>query len=293
MYGLWLGKEKFITRDFYRSASELYKCSNERISICKDCMIERYEQLLGIYNGKSNLAFKHLLLNLDVYFEEELYLQCIEKDNFIGEYFRIVGSTKDRKSKTSLNNLLSEEDSNFVSFDGNSPISEDLIVEWGRGRDIQDYVMLQKRYKELLKRFPSKTPEEQYIIKDICKLELDIEECRKNGKVDKIASLENVKSKKMQQIDAIPSERKLSEKDNDIKIFGCAVRVYETCRPIPTVADKYKDVDNMNNYWENTIVKPMAKMEGFATGDYSLETGMDDIEYTPEYLETLRDMKDE
>lgn len=293
MYSLWLGKDKFITRDFYRSASELYKCSNERISICKDCMIERYEQLLGIYNGKSNLAFKHLLLNLDVYFEEELYLQCIEKDNFIGEYFRIVGSTKDRKSKTSLNNLLSEEDSNFVSFDGNSPISEDLIVEWGRGRDIQDYVMLQKRYKELLKRFPSKTPEEQYIIKDICKLELDIEECRKNGKVDKIASLENVKSKKMQQIDAIPSERKLSEKDNDIKIFGCAVRVYETCRPIPTVADKYKDVDNMNNYWENTIVKPMAKMEGFATGDYSLETGMDDIEYTPEYLETLRDMKDE
>lgn len=293
MYGLWLGKEKFITRDFYRSASELYKCSNERISICKDCMIERYEQLLGIYNGKSNLAFKHLLLNLDVYFEEELYLQCIEKDNFIGEYFRIVGSTKDRKSKTSLNNLLSEEDSNFVSFDGNSPISEDLIVEWGRGRDIQDYVMLQKRYKELLKQFPSKTPEEQYIIKDICKLELDIEGCRKNGKFDKIASLENVKSKKMQQIDAIPSEKKSGGSEDDVSTFALRLKLYEKDRPIPKPLDEFKDCDSLTKYWERNLVKPMARMQGLATGDYSLEKGADEIEYTPEYKEVLRELEKE
>ena len=286
------GSEKMIQRDFYRSASELHNGSYNRIPICKNCMLEHYDKLLSTYEGNSNSAFRHWCITFDTYYDETLYLQCIEKDNFIGEYMRLTGSTKDRKDKTSLNNKLPDGNVKNIQLE-DGVVTESLIVEWGRYRDKNDYLMLQKRYKELVKQFPSKTPEEQYIIKDICKLELDIEECRQSGKVDKIASLENIKSKKMHDLDAIPSERKFSAKDEDIKIFGCGVRVYETSRPIPNVSEKFKDVDNLTEYWERTIVKPMAKMQGLADGEYSLEKGMEDIEFTPEYMEVVRELNGE
>ncbi|MGL4655716.1 MAG: hypothetical protein ACRCWM_07525 [Sarcina sp.] len=281
------GESKYSTRDFYKSSSKLYTL-NGRLPYCKSCVQNRYDELLTDYNGESSDAFRHMLLNFDVFYDDELYNKCTIEfgTSFIGEYFRQVNGTKERKNKTSRSNTLQSNGTKDVMLE-DGVISQALMLEWGRGRDFQDYVVLENRYKELIKQFPSETSEEKYIIKDICKLELDIEECRRNGKPDKIATLENVKSKKMHDLDAIPSERKLSAKDDDIKIFGCGVKVYETSNPIPTLSPKFKDVDYLTSYWGRSIVKPMAKINGLANGEYSLERGMDDIEFTPEYLEAL------
>lgn len=287
-----VSKDKNATRDFYRTPSELYKFNNGRIPICKDCMLDEYNKLLTIYEGSINKSFRHFLLRFDAYYDEQLYSDCSTKSNFIGEYFRLL-STKDKKTKTSLNNKIDSVGANESDISlSDGIISQSLILEWGRGRLAQDYMVLENRYKELIKQFPSETSEEKYIIKDICKLELDIEECRKNGKLDKIATLENVKSKKMHDLDAIPSERKLSAKDDDIKIFGCGVKVYETSKPVPTLSPKFKDVDYLTSYWERSITKPMAKINGLASGEYSLEKGMEDIEFTPEYLEALGEVNE-
>lgn len=276
--------------DFYKSNSELN--NDGKTSICKQCVQDRYETLLTIYDGKSMESFKHLLFNLDEFFSEELYNECVMKDGtkFIGEYFKVVNRDKNYRENTSLNNTLESNETKDIQLEDGVIVNERLIVEWGRGRQREDYMILEKRYKELANRFPSKSPEEQYIIKDICKLELDIEECRRLGKTDKIASLENIKSKKMKDLDIIPSEKKNSMSDKDIKIFGMGMKIYETTRPIPKIAETFNDVDNMNSYWDRTIVKPMAKMQGLANGEYSLENGMGDIEFNPDYVEVLNDV---
>ena len=64
------GDEKRLG-DFYKSNSELN--SDGKLQICKDCVANRYDKLLTIYEGKSMSAFKHLLTNLDEFFFEELY----------------------------------------------------------------------------------------------------------------------------------------------------------------------------------------------------------------------------
>lgn len=285
-------KEKVATRDFYSTKSEMYN-SIGRIDICKDCILEMYNKLLTLYDGKSNESFRHLCLLLDVYYSEEIYQQCVGEDNFIGEYMRNINSKKETKEKTSFNNKLDNKDGGEVSLGDGNIIREDLIVEWGRGREKDDYLILEKRYKELSSRFPSKTPEEQYIIKDICKLELDIEDCRRVGKTEKIASLENIKSKKMKDLDIIPSDKKNSMSEKDIKTFSMRLKIYETDRPVPDPLEEFKDCNNLTGYWERNIVKPMAKMQGLATGEYSLENGMEDIEFTPEYEEAMSELKDE
>lgn len=289
------GKEKFITRDFYSSSSELYEYSNGRISVCKSCIQDRYNKLLTVHEGKSVDAFKLTCMLFDVYFDEGLYNECVIKNgtSFLGEYFRLVNSTKDRRDKSGLNNTLEGTEGKDIALDDGGVVNEKLIVEWGSGRNKNDYLMLEKRYKELAERFPSKTPEEQYIIKDICKLELDIDNCRRTGKTEKIASLENVKAKKMKDLDIIPADKKNSINENAVRTFSMRLKLYETDKPVPGVLDELKDTNGVNDYWERTVVKPMAKMQGYAVGDYSLENGMDEIEYTDEYLKALKDVEND
>ena len=96
--------------EFYKSNSKLNLVTG-KLPICKSCLQDRYNELLTIYEGNSNDAWRHICFNLDIFYDENLYIECSSKDNFIGEYFRLL-STKDRKDKTSLNNTLKNGDVN-------------------------------------------------------------------------------------------------------------------------------------------------------------------------------------
>lgn len=65
MICLCCGENKQITRDFYRSPSDLYVYSNGRIPICKECILDEYNKLLTVYEGEANNAFRHFLLRFD------------------------------------------------------------------------------------------------------------------------------------------------------------------------------------------------------------------------------------
>lgn len=283
-------KEKYATRDFYKSASEL-NTDTERLNICKECVQSRYEKLLTIYNGNSTNAFRHLLMNLDEYFDEELYNSCVVKDgiNFIGDYFRQVNGTKDRRDKTSLNNSLdSTESKDIVLKDG--VISEELVIKWGRGRKKEDYLLLEKRYKKKIEDYPSKKPAERAIIRSICLLELDIEEARLNDKKS-VSSLEKVMSDKFKQLGINPSDDKMYD-EQSMLIFGVIMGILENDYPIFDTQDRYKDVDNMHWYWYRNVIVPTLKAWDMANGDYSLEDGINNIEVLPEIKSVMEDYKD-
>ena len=75
-------------RDFYKSASELNKATG-KMSICKDCLADRFNKLLNYYEGDIKSALRHLLMNIDAYYSDEIFIECSKKDdiNFLGEYF--------------------------------------------------------------------------------------------------------------------------------------------------------------------------------------------------------------
>ena len=147
------GKELQL-KEFYKSASTMY---DGKLPICKNCLADRYNTLLTTYEGSSIDAFKHLMMNLDEYFDQELYDTCVMKYgiNFIGEYMRLVNGTKERRDKTSLNNNLSTNETRDVALDDGTVVSEDLILRWGRNRKKDDYLLLEKRYKQKLEDYPS------------------------------------------------------------------------------------------------------------------------------------------
>lgn len=286
------GKEKYITRDFYSSSSELYEYSNGRISVCKSCIQDRYNKLLTVCEGSSIDAFKLLCFNFDVFFDEELYNACVIKHgtSFLGEYFRLVNSTKDRRDKSSLNNTLEGKGTRDVALDDGGIINEDLLVKWGRGRQKDDYILLEKRYNQKIKDYPSKKPAEKAIIKSMCLLELDIEEARLIDKKS-VPALEKALSDKFKQLGINPSDNNMYDEQSMLK-FGTIMGIIENEEPIVDKQDIYNDVDEMHYYWYRNLIVPTMKAWDMADGDYSLENGIDNIEVKPEIKALMEDYRD-
>ena len=172
------GKELQL-KEFYKSSSELY--TDGKLPICKECFNERFSKLLNLYDGKINDAWKHLCYNLDMFYDEQLYLSCCGKDNFVGEYMRLL-ATKDRRDKTSLNNSVHDNrEMNEIALD-DGIITEEIVDFWGEGFSAKEYMRLERKYKKYTKHYPSESLQEQEIIKNLCELEIMRENCRRNGK---------------------------------------------------------------------------------------------------------------
>lgn len=279
------GDEKRLG-DFYKSNSELN--SDGKLQICKDCVANRYDKLLTIYEGKSMSAFKHLLTNLDEFFSEELYNECVMKDGtkFIGEYFKVVNRDKNYREKTSLNNTLESNETKDIQLE-DGVISEELILRWGRGRKREDYVLLEKRYKQKIEDYPSKKPAEKAILRSMCLLELDIEEARTSDKKN-VPQLEKALSDKFKQLGINPADNSMYDEQSMLK-FGVIMGIIENDYPIVDKQGIYKDVDNMHYYWYRNLIVPTMKAWDMADGDYSLDKGIDNIEVKPEIKALMED----
>ena len=281
------GKELQL-KEFYKSASTMY---DGKLPICKNCLADRYNTLLTTYEGSSIDAFKHLMMNLDEYFDQELYDTCVMKYgiNFIGEYMRLVNGTKERRDKTSLNNNLSTSETRDVALDDGTVVSEDLILRWGKKRKKDDYLLLEKRYKQKLEDYPSDKPAEKAIIRSMCLLELDIEDARVKDKKS-VPQLEKALADKFKQLGINPSDNSMYD-EQSILMFGTMMETFENEKPIMDKQDLYKDVDGMNYYWYRNLVVPTMKAWEMADGDYSLDRGIDDIEIKPEVRALMEDQK--
>lgn len=282
------GKDKRLG-EFYKSNSELN--SDGKQPWCKDCIQDRYNTLLTIYDGKSISAFKHLLMNLDEFFSEELYNECVIKDGtkFIGEYFKVVNRDKNYRENTSLNNTLESNETKDIQLE-DGVISEDLILRWGRGRKKEDYILLQKRYNQKIKDYPSKKPAEKAIIRSMCLLELDIEEARISDKKN-VPQLEKALADKFKQLGINPSDNSMYDEQSMLK-FGVIMGIIENDYPIVDKQDVYKDVDDMHYYWYRNLIVPTMKAWDMADGDYSIDKGIDNIDVKPEIKALMEDYKD-
>ena len=151
-------------------------------------------------------------------------------------------------------------------------------------------MILEKRYNQMVKDYPSESPEEKLLIRILCQLENDIDECRVADKKS-IPALENVRSKKMEELGVIPTKQKRYDKDSQL-IYGMIVKTYENEKPVPECLDIYKDIDGIHKYWNRNLIYPMALAEEMATGNYDVDKGAD-ITLNPEIRKFMEDDVDE
>lgn len=246
---------------FYKSQSPLFYNNDRYLPICKDCMIEIYDNYKKIL-GDDKEAMRRLCMKLDIYWNESIY-NSMQKSptatNNISVYIRTT-NLKSYKGKTYDDTLKEEAESeDTISLDyvramsnDEIEISPEIVDFWGGGLTPSFYRDLEHRLAKWIDGRNIKDVDigEITVIKQICLLEVMI---------NQDIAIGNTKSveKNVRALDALlgsanlkPVQKKVEapdEKDTNTP-FGVWIKRIEEEEPIPEPKDEYKDVDGIARY---------------------------------------------
>lgn len=274
------GIEKTNTREFYASSSYLYRDIG-RIPICKSCVEKKYNVIANKFKDKKISAMK-IFQSIDVYFDEELFDSTIIKypdDNkWIGEYMRIINSNAKYKGKTSEDNI--EVEISIVKNINNEESVVDVTPEsvkrkWGDGFTDGEYSQLEYLEKEYLDNCEHDTLTQIKLYRELCVLELERDKARTTDK-KAFKDYSELISKKMTDANIKPNQQKvIGEADEDL--LSMRTKIIEKYRPIGLGQNEFEDVDHIQKYFNDYIIKSLAMNLGLAKGEFSLEENDDTI----------------
>lgn len=258
--------ESLRLAEFYKSNSHLYRGNNNKLTICKKCVQETYQILLVRYNGSSIDSFKHLCMNLDIYFDEVVYMQCLSKGNsFIGEYFTKINNKKEYRDLTSMNNSINDQTSHKTLSVEDGVISQELCDFWGEGYTVKEYLKLENKYKTYSEHYPNKRLQEQEIIKQLCELEVMKENCRKNGDRNGYDKICTQIRKTMDDLRILPKQS--VDEDTQMTV-GAIIKMIEYNEPIPDKHEEFNDINGIEELIDKYFVKPFKRVFGLANKEF-------------------------
>ena len=267
--------------NFYVAQSPLYKNNDGKFIWCKECMIAHYDSLVAAY-GDERLALYHYCMNFDILFNENLmesaYSQAVTNNStLVRIYMQKIASLMQYKGKTSkdgqhleLTNIEQEktkykapelvvDDEEYVA----PIITVEVIRRWGNGYTNDEYNLLEQNYQDFINAYQHDTPAEQIIFKNICKTMLESERARISGNFTAFEKLNASISKMMGDANIKPKDVAGSN-ENETSTWGTWIARIENERPIPQVADEFKDVDKLGHYinkWFTTQMKRVFELE--------------------------------
>lgn len=279
-------EEKEMQRHFYSTYSALYE--DEKIPICKDCLLERYKILEGLYKGNELLALRHFCMNFDIYYDEELAKPLRGgSEPLMVVYMRRMGSNHRKyKGKTSLDSLFEIKILDELGAEDEFPITYSIRIKWGKGYTDDEYRILERAYKEYDEFYAPRELTTKKLFKELCVIELEGQKARINGDMATFEKMSKLVSSKMQDADVKPNQKK-KVGETAGETFGTKMQIYERKKPILVKLEEYEDIDGIGKYITKYLIKPLAKFLGFATGEYTIEDGDTAIELSKEFEEEL------
>ena len=115
------GIDKNQDKDFYKSNSLILKANNQRMVVCRQCVVDLYTYLVGKHND-CKIALYFLCRLLDVYFESSLYYSAEQQannsnSNIAQIYFQKCNSLPQYASKTFSESSPLDSDKNINIFE--------------------------------------------------------------------------------------------------------------------------------------------------------------------------------
>jgi hypothetical protein len=254
------GKNGDSTRDFYTSFSPFHKHTG-KLHICKQCVTDGMD--------KNNLELVlNTLRSLDKPFITKLWESAIDKNNHVGEYFKLINA-KDFRNSTwaDSDHVYRQTETHVQNVNSFSQDDHDMVEDnksyllkfWGRGFNADDLIWLQTEYEDWTNRYECDSKGMETLIKQICLVQLDIEKRRAaNEKVDQqLKTLQDLLGssnlKPVQETGANAVEQ---------ETFGTLIKKFENEKPIPEADPKWKDVDKIGKYVKVFFLGHLTRMLG-------------------------------
>lgn len=253
------GTEKAPTTGFYKSNSILFKYSDNRIPICKECLGEVYEEMLKKYENKLQ-AIYYFCMRFDIYFHLNTATKCAEESI---SYIQKINSMPQFKNRTGYDSDSLEVKSISISCD---EVSDEVRRRWGLGYSNEEYSRLEDTYSEWINNYEHDTLAQKKLFQELSFLELERDKARVNNNDKKLKEMSELISRKMGDANIKPTQKKiLGEEDGDV--LGVMIREIENNEPIAQPLPEFIDVDKINKYILRYFVKPFARVFGLAEGE--------------------------
>lgn len=265
------GEEKELN-EYYKSQSNLYKADG-KLPICKDCVMEIYEENLQVYKDEEKALYK-TLFNLDIYFDLRLCKRALidtynTDKHILKSYLSNINlvqykgkTSKDSPAMPSLWDIPEEEFQTYEleKIDIKEPIliTKDIITRWGEGKSNEDYMYLEEMYNTMVKTYDTSNPMSVETYKQIVLNYLDVKKLREAKNPDNKKIGEILKINSMLQADCRIKDVQASN-DEDNMYWSKFIEDIEWTEPIPKPEKEFLDVDGIKKYIKKWFVEPFAK----------------------------------
>lgn len=264
------GEEKEFN-EFYKSQSPLYK-ADEKCPICKQCVLNIYEENLQYYKDQEKALYK-TLFSLDYYFDLKLCKRALidtyNTDKHILKSYMSNINLAQYKGKTSKDsppfNIWDIEEEDFQKYeledlgiDEPILITKEMLRRWGEGRSNDDYIYLEEMYNTMIKTYDTSNPMSVETYKQIVLNYLDVKKLRESKNPDNKKIGEILKVNSMLQADCRIKDVQ-SSNDEDNMYWSMFIEDIEWTEPIPKPEKEFIDVDGIKKYIKKWFVEPFAK----------------------------------
>lgn len=261
---------------FSMSKSVLYQSNNGYINICNDCRDKYYYQLIDLYSGSEEKAIEHMCRQFGwIYHIDALEAsrQVSADRSRVSHYLakknlgqtKMVGVTDIDTVKYEFLNRKKEvieslEHLEHLKSEGLVSTSYATAERWGGGFVDSDYKSLDDHYKMLKKYNPNCDNNQEIFIKSLCHLNLIQTKALKENNTKNYIDANSEYAKTFKQAGL----KTVAEKDssND-ETFCMTLGFISEYTPEEFYLDKdlYKDNDNIGDYVERHITRPMINLE--------------------------------
>lgn len=251
------------------SQSPIYKGNGGYLTICNHCVDELFDHYKAALGVEAD-AIRRICLKFDIYWNIEIY-SMLSKANtsqsrvraYISKtnLYKYIGKTfddtldeeyqseidaqeeaeriKEESIVKTVGPVYEDESEESVSVD------EDVVKYWGTGFTPEMYLELENRRNYWISQYPDGivlNPGEEGILRQICNLEISINQDRAAGK--SIEKSVNALNTLFGSMNMKPSQKKESE-ENCIP-FGCEIAKFEEEHPIIEPDEDFRDVDKLH-----------------------------------------------
>lgn len=262
--------------NFPASQSSLYKGNGGYLAICNNCVDELFEHYKAALGNEAD-AIRRVCLKFDIYWNPEIYSMLnkastsqsrvrayISKTNlykYIGKTFddtldeeyaqkleaeAVAQAELEAAERAREESIIKSVEPVYGDDENDIVVDENIIQYWGTGFTPEMYIELEGRRNYWLSQYPPGTvlnPGEEGILRQICNLEISINQDRAAGKP--IEKSVNALNTLFGSMNMKPSQKK--ETEENYVPFGVEIARFEDGDPIPEPDEDFKDVDGMRH----------------------------------------------
>lgn len=282
-------------KQFYDATDAGLIDSNGKLSVCKPCISDLYNQFFEEY-GSVEKSLHKLCMSLNIKFSNEAasatqtqITTFIEGGKTVRNVFGIyksklvaVNPSMDKSADMDL--TYSDVGTIYVDKENiieEAPIPKDVIDFWGRDVPRDDIRYLENEYINFKKTHIAETYAEIVLLKQICYTMLDIKRMRTEG--EETGTLVKELQALMKTLAVSPNVAIAANASNkNSESFGVWIKDIEENEPAQWLmsdprGDIYRDVSDIDQYFQKYIVRPL---KNFIQGskDFNVaEEGEDDL----------------